>query len=109
MRSFNDVIKASLTNEKTRVKLELLCYNTNMKFHPWAGLASLLITGLGQIIKGESDQGVMLLLLFYFVLPAIIYTSLMFAGILFPYILGFSIIFAIILWLYNIWDALARQ
>jgi len=79
-----------------------------MKLHPFAGLCSVLITGLGQIVKSESDQGVMLLLLFYFVLPAVVYTYLMFAGIFFPYILGFSIIFGIILWLYNIWDAVAR-
>ena len=79
-----------------------------MKLHPFAGLCSALITGSGQIVKGESDQGVMLLLLFYFGLPAVVYTSLMFTGIFFPYILGFSIIFAIMLWLYNIWDAVAR-
>ncbi len=79
-----------------------------MKLYPLAGLCSIFIAGSGQIVKGESDQGVMLLLLFYFVLPAIVYTSLMFTGIFFPYILGFSIIFGIILWFYNVWDAAAR-
>ncbi|MBU0671508.1 MAG: hypothetical protein KJ732_00600 [Candidatus Margulisbacteria bacterium] len=79
-----------------------------MKYYFLAAICSTLITGLGQIVKGEINKGVSLLLLFYFVLPAITYLSLMLLPLFFPYILGFVIIFGIILWCYNIWDALAR-
>lgn len=79
-----------------------------MKMHFLAAVCSVFVTGFGQIIKGENEKGVMLLLMFYFIIPVIIYLALLINAFLFPYILGFSMIFAIILWAYNIWDALVR-
>lgn len=74
----------------------------------FAGICSALVIGLGQIIKGDSRKGVQLLLLFYFVMPAAVYICLLAAPSLFPYVLGFVMIFAIILWFYNVFDAVAR-
>ncbi|MBN2058415.1 MAG: hypothetical protein JW782_06440 [Candidatus Saganbacteria bacterium] len=74
----------------------------------FAGVCSAAVIGLGQIIKGNGRKGVQLLLLFYFVMPSLVYLSLLVVPSLFPYILGFSIIFAIILWSYNIFDAVVR-
>jgi hypothetical protein len=79
-----------------------------MKFHPFAAIFSVLVVGLGQIIKGESEKGLALLLIIYFVLPAAVYLSLLIGSYLFIYVLGFSIIFGIMLWIYNILDALLR-
>jgi hypothetical protein len=69
-------------------------------------LCSLFITGLGQIVKGEGKKGLFLMLLFYLALPAIIYLTLLLTGFIFPYLFGFIVIFAIILWGYSIFDAL---
>lgn len=68
-------------------------------------LASFFIVGLGQIIKGEGDKGLKLMLLFYFVLPTAVYLSLMFNAYLFLTILGSALTGGLILWGYNIWDA----
>ena len=75
------------------------------RYYPEA-TASLFIVGLGQILKGDSQKGVLLLLFYYLALPALVYASLAFSGLLFIYILGISIIGGTILWLYNIIDAL---
>ncbi|MFH1684625.1 MAG: hypothetical protein ABIA67_07070 [Candidatus Margulisiibacteriota bacterium] len=74
----------------------------------FAALCSVFVTGFGQVVKGDNDKGVMLLLICYFFLPAVIYLTLIINAILFPYILGFCMIFGVILWTYNIWDALVR-
>ena len=50
-------------------------------------------------------KGIEFILLFYFTLPAIIYTSLIVSGPLFLMALGVGIIFAIIFWGYNVADA----
>ncbi|MDD5382095.1 MAG: hypothetical protein PHH60_00340 [Candidatus Margulisbacteria bacterium] len=79
-----------------------------MKPHYLEAFCSCLIIGLGQIIKGEGEKGLVLLLLFYFALPAAAYLALILNGYLFLYTMAFAVIFGIILWLYNIWDALVR-
>ncbi|PIS31356.1 hypothetical protein COT42_01290 [Candidatus Saganbacteria bacterium CG08_land_8_20_14_0_20_45_16] len=79
-----------------------------MKWYYGSGLASLLVVGLGQIIKGDSRKGLSLLLLFYFVAPALIYLSLAFNFPWLVYLFGFTIISAILMWLYSLADALAR-
>jgi hypothetical protein len=76
--------------------------------HFWQALASFFIVGLGQIIKGEGEKGLRLILLFYFVLPMAVYLALMFNDYLFFLTLGAAIFMAIILWSYNIWDALTH-
>ncbi|MFC1540430.1 hypothetical protein ACFL4J_00145 [Candidatus Margulisiibacteriota bacterium] len=77
-----------------------------MKFHIFAALFSVAVAGLGQIIKGEGKKGVAILLTIYFVLPAAVYLSLLLKSSLFLFVLGFAIIFGIIIWTYNILDAL---
>ncbi|OGB87618.1 hypothetical protein A3H38_06525 [candidate division WOR-1 bacterium RIFCSPLOWO2_02_FULL_46_20] len=79
-----------------------------MKLHYIEASLSLFVVGLGQIIKGEGNKGLLLILTFYLTLPAIVLLSLLLVGNSFPYVLGFVIIFAIILWLYSIADALLR-
>ena len=80
-----------------------------MKLHVLEALASGIIIGSGQIIKRDTNKGVILLLIFYFVLPTITYLSLLINAKLFPYFLGFAIFSAIILWIYSIMDALIKQ
>jgi len=66
---------------------------------------SLLVVGLGQILKGEAEKGLKFMLLFYFALPLLLYFTLAISGALFLVIFGFTTIFAVIFWIYNIWDA----
>jgi len=69
------------------------------------GIASALLVGAGQILKGESEKGLKFMLTFYFGLPILLYVNLAFNGGMFLIVFGISAIFAIIFWLYNIWDA----
>jgi hypothetical protein len=71
----------------------------------WPTVASFLIVGLGQIVKGEGAKGLRLLLAFYFILPALIYLSLMFNAYFFLTTLGFCLVGGIALWTYNLLDA----
>ena len=66
---------------------------------------SIFFVGSGQILKGESHKGLQLMLVFYFGIPAILYLTMAFSGSLFLVVFGFSLIFAILLWGYGIWDA----
>lgn len=66
---------------------------------------SAIFVGGGQILKGDSEKGIKLLLTFYFGIPVLLYVTLAFSGGLFLVIFGVTIIFAIILWIYNIIDA----
>jgi len=101
----------SLANQVRVVKgNEKICYNKapKMKLHFISAICSVLIVGLGQIIKGQNKKGILLLLVFYFVLPSLVYISLIINGYLFLYVFSFAIISAIILWIYNIGDALLK-
>jgi hypothetical protein len=89
-----------------------MCYNdagADMRLNIFAAIFSVFVVGLGQIIKGEGEKGIALLLIIYFILPAAVYLSLLIDSYLFIYVLGFSIIFGIMLWIYNVADALLRQ
>jgi len=77
-----------------------------MKFHFIEGVCSALIVGLGQVIRGRTRKGILLLLAFYFALPAILYVSLLFSGYIPLYALGFVTFSGIILWIYGAADAL---
>jgi hypothetical protein len=79
-----------------------------MKLHILQATCSALIVGLGQIIKGETEKGVAILLTFYFFLPAVVYFSLVINPYLFLSVLGFSTIFGIMLWIYSIGDAFLK-
>ncbi|OGC34286.1 hypothetical protein A2311_01135 [candidate division WOR-1 bacterium RIFOXYB2_FULL_48_7] len=72
-------------------------------------LASLLIVGLGQIIKGEGEKGLLLLLAFYFAIPLSIYTALTINAYLFVLLLAAGIITELVIWLYNIIDAFKHE
>ena len=79
-----------------------------MKLHYFSALGSAIIVGLGQIIRGHSKKGLILILLFYLTLPALVSLALLINGYLFLYTLGIAIICGIILWGYSIGDALLR-
>lgn len=79
------------------------------KRHVREALASFFVVGLGQILKGEGKKGLNLILIFYFALPSAIYLSLMLNAQLFLLIMGISLISGIIIWIYNIWDALTHE
>lgn len=79
------------------------------KYHYLEAIFSVLIVGMGQIIKGEGKKGLALMLLFYFTLPALVYASLFISGILFIYILAVAILSGIVLWGYSIVDALIKN
>ncbi len=66
---------------------------------------SFLIVGLGQIVKGESEKGLKLMLLFYFIIPALLYLFFIIKAELFLLMLGFFTIFNVIFWAYNVADA----
>ena len=72
-------------------------------------ICSVFVVGLGQLLKGEAKKGILLLLAFYFVLPAVVYLSLLINAQLFLYVLGFAIISGIILWLYSVGEALLKR
>ncbi len=79
-----------------------------MKLHLLEAIGSALIVGLGQLIKGDGKKGIILLLIFYFALPAAVYLSLLANARSFPYILGFTFISGIMVWIYNVGDALLK-
>jgi hypothetical protein len=79
------------------------------RWHYPAGLCSLLLIGSGQILKGEGKKGLKMLLFFYFFLPAMVYLSLFLSGAIGLTVLGVAVIAALVLWLYNIFDALTNE
>jgi len=82
---------------------------TMKKRFVWAALASGLIVGLGQIVKGEGAKGLFLLLAFYFVLPSLVYLALMFNAYFFLTTLGFCLVGGLALWTYNLLDAYKHE
>jgi len=72
-------------------------------------LASLFIVGLGQVIKGEGDKGLKLILLFYFALPIAVFLALMFNAYLFLVTLAAALLIGLLTWLFNIWDAFSHE
>lgn len=79
-----------------------------MKLHYFTALSSVFIVGLGQILRGDGKKGLLLILFFYFTLPALIGLALLINGYLFLYTLGIAIICGTILWIYSIGDALLK-
>lgn len=77
--------------------------------HWWAALASFLVVGLGQIVKKEGDKGLKMMLSFYLGVPAALYTALLINGYLFLLALALCLLFGIIMWTYNVLDALLKQ
>ena len=78
------------------------------KKHWPEALASLLVVGLGQIVKKEGDKGLKMMLYFYLGLPTMIYVALLINGYLFLLVLAFALLSGTILWIYNVWDALFK-
>jgi hypothetical protein len=79
-----------------------------MPKHWWEAAASFVVVGLGQIIKGEGEKGLILLLTFYFVLPGLSYAALAINGYLFLIVLIGVTLFGLFLWLYSLLDALLK-
>ncbi len=69
------------------------------------GFISALVVGGGQILKGDTNKGLKLMLTFYFGLPLLLYMTLGFSGALFLMVLGIAMIFSFLFWAFNIWDA----
>ncbi|MFH1542759.1 MAG: hypothetical protein ABIE84_06715 [bacterium] len=80
-----------------------------MKLNYLEGISSVFVTGLGQIIKGETKKGLLLLLSFYFVLPALVYLSLWLLNSWFLIIFAAVVISAIIIWSYSVWEAFKKS
>jgi hypothetical protein len=72
-------------------------------------LASVFFVGAGQLIKGEGTKGLLLILGFYFALPAAAYLALLFNPYLFLFVLGLAIIAGIVAWFYNVFDAFTNE
>lgn len=68
-------------------------------------LASTLIVGLGQILKGQTEKGFILLLTTYLALPGILYLAFLRSGGFFLFIFGVCIVAFFVLWIYNVIDA----
>jgi len=79
------------------------------RLHYVEGLLSFFIVGLGQIIKGDGDKGLKMMLVFYFALPTLIYLSLQLNGVIFAFVLAAALVVGVFLWGYNIWDALRDE
>lgn len=75
------------------------------KINWFPALASIFIVGLGQIIKGQGNKGLKLLLLFYFILPICAYVALLINGQLFIFVAGITFLLSLITWLYSVVDA----
>ncbi|MBI5400140.1 hypothetical protein HZB07_06005 [Candidatus Saganbacteria bacterium] len=80
-----------------------------MKKYWLEALSSFFIVGLGQAIKGHGRKAVNFLLIFYLVIPALIYLSLLINGPLFIIVFSLAIFLDLLLWLYNIWDVLVKS
>ena len=74
------------------------------------GIASFLVAGLGQIIKGgasNNKKGLLILLYFYFVIPIFLYLTFAFGNTyLFLAFLGLAVILLPALWVFSIIDAI---
>ncbi|OGC06465.1 hypothetical protein A2526_06020 [candidate division WOR-1 bacterium RIFOXYD2_FULL_36_8] len=69
------------------------------------GFFSAFFVGSGQILKGETEKGLKFMLTFYFGIPTLLYVTLAFSGEVFLIAFGIAIIFIILFWAYNVWDA----
>jgi len=78
------------------------------KYRFFEAFCSLLVVGLGQVIKGEGKKGLIMLLNFYLTLPALLYTSLVINETIFMLALPAVVVLSLCLWLYNIFDALTK-
>lgn len=79
------------------------------KLHYLEALSSALVVGLGQIIRGETNKGLLLLLTFYFALPAVTYSAFLIKGYLSLYIWAVAVIIGIIIWIYSVGEALLKK
>jgi hypothetical protein len=79
-----------------------------MKLHLLEAISSALIVGLGQIIKGETKKGILLLLAFYLFLPAVVYSSLLFDSNYPVIALAVAVVLGIGLWGYSVLEALLK-
>ena len=82
---------------------------SNMRELNWGpGFWSLLVVGLGQVLKGEGKKGLLLILLFYLTFPTMLYLSLMLGDLIFLSVFSLIVVLEISLWIYSVWDALKK-
>lgn len=79
------------------------------QYHYFAAIISALVVGLGQVVKGESKKGLLMMLVFYLFLPSIFFAALSVNGYLALVILTFAVIAGVILWGYNVGDAFIKR
>lgn len=72
-------------------------------------LASAIVAGLGQVIKGDAVKGLKIMLWFYLGFPMIIFGSLLLNAYLFLTCLAVFVIVYPVLWIFNIIDAFSAQ
>ncbi len=72
-------------------------------------LASTLVAGLGQVLKGDARKGLKLMLWFYMGLPIILVGSLLLNAYLFLVIFAIFVILYPAIWIMNIFDAYSSQ
>jgi len=77
--------------------------------YPWPALASVLVAGLGQVIKGDAVKGLKIMLWFYLGFPMIIFGSLLLNAYLFLACLAVFVIAYPVIWVINIIDAYSAQ
>ncbi len=79
------------------------------KKYPVPAIASALVAGLGQLIKGESKKGLKLMLWFYMGLPIIIFGALLLNAYLFLAVFAFMVVLYPVIWALNVLDAYSSQ
>jgi len=72
-------------------------------------LASAVIAGFGQVMKGDAKKGLKIMLWFYMGLPIFLYGSLLLNPYLFLLIFAVMVIFYPVFWVLNIMDAYSAQ
>ena len=72
-------------------------------------VASALVAGLGQLIKGDAKKGLKLMLWFYMGMPIIIFGSLLLNAYLFLVVFAAFVVLYPLIWVLNILDAYGYQ
>ncbi|MFH1709698.1 MAG: hypothetical protein ABH860_01335 [bacterium] len=72
-------------------------------------LSSAAVSGFGQVIKGDADKGLKMMLWFYLGFPMIIFSSLLLNAYLFLAVFAAFVMLYPVIWAYNIFDAYSTQ
>ena len=75
----------------------------------WPAIASILVAGSGQILKGEGKRGLKIMIWFYMGLPIIIFGMFMLNPYLFLMAFAAMVVIYPAFWIYNIMDAYSSK